>query len=234
MAINCGNCKGSHDTAQQVRECYSKVAEATTPDEVHPTDLPQPVERLATEKQVGFIKKLLETREIDAPNMVGDPSALSIKAASAMIELLLTKPVKQGQASQVGSKTVVHGKLPKPGTYTVGNEDKHWTIRLAPARTGRLAGKIVAKYLNGPDNDSDYMAFGEEVEDGIKVWYRFRNNEKLLGALGYLLTLDDEKLHEAGFTYALQSGNCYVCGRTLTVPASITRGIGPICAGKGY
>jgi hypothetical protein len=30
----------------------------------------------------------------------------------------------------------------------------------------------------------------------------------------------------------MESGNCYVCSRKLTVPASICAGIGPICAEK--
>ncbi len=29
-------------------------------------------------------------------------------------------------------------------------------------------------------------------------------------------------------------GTCGVCGRTLTNPISIARGIGPVCSGKGY
>lgn len=37
---------------------------------------------------------------------------------------------------------------------------------------------------------------------------------------------------EAAKVYGLQTGICSCCGRELTNPASIERGIGPICAGK--
>ena len=38
----------------------------------------------------------------------------------------------------------------------------------------------------------------------------------------------------AGLAFALREGACYRCGRTLTVPASVHRGLGPECARKGY
>ena len=36
----------------------------------------------------------------------------------------------------------------------------------------------------------------------------------------------------AGEAYALESANCFRCGRKLTVPVSIHRGLGPECASK--
>jgi len=54
------------------------------------------------------------------------------------------------------------------------------------------------------------------------------NQADLLAAL-----LDIEKDPEAAAVlHGKLSGNCSVCGRDLTDPESVARGIGPICAGK--
>jgi hypothetical protein len=44
-----------------------------------------------------------------------------------------------------------------------------------------------------------------------------------------------ESAHAAAVAYGKATGNCGVCGKVLTNPASIEAGIGPVCASKyGY
>jgi hypothetical protein len=233
--INCGNCLGKHETASEVRECYANGRPVTTEDpceEVHP-DIPKQPEQLATQKQIDFINKLTAERYVAEHNPIPHPERLSKKQASSMIDGLLKTPKLPGREVRMPGGTIVAGPMPKPGTFTVVMGAERRTIRIQRAKMGRLAGKLVFKFLSGPDNNADYTAFGEEAEDGVKVWSRFRANSEVLDALKYLMGMSDTEKAQAGLTYALESNNCYVCGRTLTVPASVHAGIGPICAEKG-
>jgi hypothetical protein len=48
------------------------------------------------------------------------------------------------------------------------------------------------------------------------------------------LTLDDRMSLEQAEAFGLQFGVCVVCGRELTDAVSVARGIGPVCAKKGW
>jgi len=122
-----------------------------------------------------------------------------------------------------------------PGYYTVvfdAERDDRITIRVRPHWEEEKArkGDLVAAYLAGPDNTSDYVGFAFLTPHAEKrmwnVWKRFSSNERLAHALEVLHTAGPEA---AGLEYAMRSGNCYRCGRVLTVPASICRGLGPVC-----
>ncbi len=104
----------------------------------------------------------------------------------------------------------------------------HRTIRVRTVKTGNLAGKTVVSYLAGPNNESDYVGFGFLSGSELGLWKRYRDESELVDAVAILV----EDPEAAGRGYAAESGNCYVCGRTLTDPESIDLGIGPICRGK--
>jgi hypothetical protein len=113
------------------------------------------------------------------------------------------------------------------GTFTVVFPDGYQTIRIQPARD-KSDDRIFAKYLMGSDNDSDFTYFAT-IRDGRIM---ARGFEKQVEALRVVLTSDPSKVGEMGMAYALRSSNCWRCGRTLTVPASIHSGLGPDCAAK--
>lgn len=117
-----------------------------------------------------------------------------------------------------------------------------FTYRIAMPKAARVAPHpwYYISLLNGPDNTSNYMWMGTICGDG-----KFRQQKKVSTAPGmdapsmrailwflrYLqestnrnqLPMDVEFWHE---------GRCGRCGRLLTVPESIARGIGPECAGR--
>jgi hypothetical protein len=129
---------------------------------------------------------------------------------------------------------------PKPivrlGTFTaVGNGNRpSVTIRIGTHWNDVPSNKFtyVASYLCGRDNESDYagFAFVDALDGSFTVWRRFRDNVELPLALKTVLS--DQP--SAGYLYALASSRCWLCGRKLTVPASIHRGLGPVCAEKGF
>lgn len=223
MAIKCGNCKGYHDTIVQVRDCNEKQG--------------------PTPKQLDFIRSLVAER---TDHGITDPDplfkTLDKQQASKMIEQLLAKPKATMDDFTIPGtvRPDIEGTLPKPGTYTVVIDPldgdakiHHRTLRFRKPHP--KANFVVVEYLAGPDNHSDFRRFAREAPGGVRLAPRFRQDGRssmTVSALEALMGADEKKLADMGFQYALTSGNCYRCGRKLTVPASIHRGMGPVCAGK--
>ena len=133
------------------------------------------------------------------------------------------------------------------GTFTVVGKTKYVTIRFHVTRwlqrlikLGKYPeGTLVVGYLRGADNSKDYTGFAFAIPDGdggyrFAVWSKIDANKlkDQIWSAQYLLKLNREGLLNARYEYALRSGNCSRCGRKLTVPASIHRGMGPECASK--
>lgn len=115
-------------------------------------------------------------------------------------------------------------------------EDEPWfTVRIKELSAEQLvkyqkpAGTRVLQYLSGSDNDTAYTGFAWMLPDRVVLWKKFQDNAKF--EIACELVTDRERFMDAGQAYALASNNCYKCGHTLTVPASICAGLGPICAG---
>ena len=114
------------------------------------------------------------------------------------------------------------------GIYTVVMQGYRYTIKLADDwREDSSKDSQCAYFLNGPDNERNYKGFAFVKGNQYHVWSKHKSNIQLTTALAFLLQ-SDFMVH--GLEYAVSSGNCWRCGRTLTVPASIHRGLGPICA----
>jgi hypothetical protein len=236
--MRCGNCKDSHPTVQDVRDCYSAVS----PTLFHGQD------RFITEKQGAFIRKLVEERhdgdvlEAMRANLFPctdpmDPEkAMTRQEASELIDALLeVDPPQSTPTVSIGDVEVGAHVIPD-GTYTVvapTELGEHVTLRLRPATWAKdlPAGSQVVEFLSGPDNEHDFTGFGFIVKGKPRIWKRYRDGGRPVIALHLLLDMQEDNVREAGHTYALASGRCYRCNRTLTVPASIHRGLGPVCAG---
>lgn len=141
---------------------------------------------------------------------------------------LAAAPTKIQQTPDKNPTTPVSVDI-KDGIYTVVIGGDYRTIRIKTAKQGNLKGKRIVSYLSGPNNESDYTGFAFLNPNGFQVWGRYKGyvNSQLEAAIKVMGNPE-----EAGESYAMQSGNCYCCGRPLTVPASLHRGLGPICAGK--
>ena len=197
MAIKCGNCKGSHDKAAEVRGCYG----------LHRTHHQQQV----TARVQEWVQS---NQEFEAE-----------KRAEAGIRHM----VAQAAAAKAGTPA------PKPvvedGFYTVVfPSGSYRTLRVKTQEAGAkfAPGEQIVSFLSGSDNESDYTGFAFLKPDGRTfVWKRFKENGALALALN-VLTRDPEA---AGQEYSLRSNRCRRCNRTLTVPASINRGYGPVCDG---
>lgn len=179
---------------------------------------------------------------------------LSMKQAAGVVNCF------RAEASYSGKYTVVNGvgavvkesSAPAPapgiiaqspvmdGIYTLAkgaDGANHTTVRLVPhwLEDKAAQGIQVAKYLSGSDNESAYTGFATVDGTRIMVWNRMSGmatTTNAVNVLTALMTSTKEDRAAMGYAYAAESGKCYRCNRTLTVPASQTRGLGPICYEK--
>lgn len=186
---------------------------------------------LATEPQMRYLKRLLAERPSHPLSTAGMPAVLLKVEASSMIEALLASPVEQALAPS--ARLVLQGTAPAKGTFTVvlGRKERR-TLRFQEGRYGVFAGKTVVAVMTGSDNERSYTGVGSVVDAGVHVWQKHAGDQALQRALAVLLKGPDAQA-KAGEAYAIEASRCWRCNRTLTVPVSVARGLGPECARGG-
>lgn len=125
-------------------------------------------------------------------------------------------------------------ELPQ-GTFTISFPGGDYrTIEIETVAEGGLAGKTIASYLSGPDNERDFNGFAFVTERGqVALWKKHAGIDvRWVAAVNIVLNADAAKQLGFAEAYAERSGRCARCGRKLTVPASLHRGYGPDCAAK--
>jgi hypothetical protein len=187
----------------------------------------------ATDKQVAFINALLRQRAV-SEFLAEDIAAtdLTKENASKFIEMLKAIPFRGDYKPSTTVANTTPTRVIPNGIFTVADGNGWITLKVdTPAW---CAGKTVISYLNGPNNELCYEPFGFVTADGVKKWGRATVSEKVMAATQFLLTgsLDEarENFLNLAEAHAISSGNCLACLHTLTVPASVARGLGPICA----
>jgi hypothetical protein len=136
------------------------------------------------------------------------------------------------------------------GLITISNPatGNHRTFKISTCRHGSLKGKRIVSLLIGANNDGDestgdYLGFGfvdtakcdGQTYARVNVWSKHRGptaDGKPSEFVAFARMLFDPAAYMArGVRYQI-SGTCRRCNRTLTVPGSITDGLGPECAKK--
>lgn len=110
----------------------------------------------------------------------------------------------------------------------------HRTFKIETQHSGNLSGKRIVSLLVGRDNTGDYQGFGFVVEDGrVVVWRKFRGIEKMsdFDKFASMLAAPRNWSEKRGLVYHV-AGACRRCGRVLSTPESVRRGLGPTCAEK--
>lgn len=150
-------------------------------------------------------------------------------ALNCIVADLRRKAAKEKEVAKAPVAPIAPLKL---GIFTVVlNDGSHVTLKLTEGHGG-FEGKVIFSSLFGPDNETDYAGFGHFDNGRLIFWKSRVTNPKTdrRSVAAYVLTASTpEEREEFGKAYAMESGRCYVCGRTLTDPVSIELGIGPIC-----
>ena len=121
------------------------------------------------------------------------------------------------------------------GKWTLQFSDGHYRtfrIRTQAEDASFAPGKRIVQFLSGPDNEFSYTSFAFLTDHGVQLWKRYQSDSQL--AADAAILNDVPAAQAAGLAYAMASGHCCRCGRTLTVPASLHLGMGPDCAAKGW
>jgi hypothetical protein len=121
--------------------------------------------------------------------------------------------------------------LTHSGTVTACSRQTgdHRTFRVTGIRgddESFMPGKRLVELLEGPDNTWDYRAFGYVGEKRIVLWRKHRHTALYEWAARFLV---DPEAYESQVTLYI-AAKCRRCGRELTTPHSLNRGIGPECA----
>ena len=111
-----------------------------------------------------------------------------------------------------------------------------FTYKFSRPRHGNGRG-ITVGLLNCRDNESGYAYLGHLRERAGRVGYRHGRyssvTERANSVKALVWTLGQlAKGRKPPTVEIWHEGTCGKCGRALTVPESIERGIGPVCAGK--
>jgi hypothetical protein len=166
-----------------------------------------------SEKQAGYAAKLI---------------AWSLpKPYSAVIEATVRPPVaapQQARTSEAAELVRANPTLPKLFDLMQ---------RLSKFRIGKLT--IARK--NGDSlcwikHEDAEKVIGRLTDGGtLTLWQRLGVDLQDVSRALLEIEADPER---AAVLHGKASGNCSICGRDLTDPESIERGIGPICAGKYF
>ena len=124
-------------------------------------------------------------------------------------------------------------------TFTIHNDKgTHFTYRVKHAGRGNSLDRtspLFVSVLTGPCNETAYTYMGIVTKDGqVKFTYashhHFKEDSLSVRVLRHFLFL----LRNGGFIpegYGIHhEGRCLRCGRKLTTPESVSRGLGPECA----
>lgn len=174
----------------------------------------------ATERQINYVRSLIARRDTSAVlTMVSfverriTADTLTHSEVSTAIDALSNLPLKPEPVRRDANATerirVAAADVPE-GYYGIGpkNETKFYKID-KPTR-GNWVGHIFVSI---------------QASD---AFYPIKNME----ARRYVIEEIAKDPRAAAIRYGKEIGRCHKCHRILTDPDSITRGIGPVCAGK--
>lgn len=161
----------------------------------------------ASEKQLSFIRSLLDERDLTAEQREAADEKLATgldkRTASAWIERLLTLS-KKAQAERPKQRESIP-EVPA-GRYAVENDEGE--LRFYKVWIGK-AGFVKVYVLHGPDESALHF-------------------KTMLAVLGKIAA----DIRGAATRYGHEIGSCSNCGRRLTNRVSRELGIGPICGGR--
>lgn len=233
--IRCGNCKGTHGSVQEVRDCHAGVrhnrglegqilsatnGSITEADVAYARTASSPQRTsgvVATEKQVAFLRSLILERPMwaEVENLhEGMLESLTKAEASHWIKQALATPKETGAAKAQPTKDAFED-VPA-GYYAVtslsGANDLDFYSVDRPTE-GKWAGYVFVKQVVG--GKPEFPVKGAKWAKVLKA-------------------IQDAGWQDAARLYGQEIGRCGKCNRTLTDETSRQLGVGPVCRGQGF
>ena len=152
----------------------------------------------------------------------------AIEAAPEQLTIELPEAPRT-EGKMIGREFVTAGKA----IFTFSNATgERYTFKISAPDNFR--GEYFASVMKGTDNENDYRYVGMMSGAGLTLRTtkasRFPEASKEFRVLAFALDIiAQRRALPAGYDLR-HAGRCGRCGRTLTTPESIDRGIGPDCA----
>lgn len=215
--VLCGNCKGRHPSALDVKACYMghRVAptyeapkmdtktEQVFQDIANGSRLPQTNPGI-TEPQLSFLRKLLAERPSMA-EAVPHPENLTKSDAGTMISRLKAMP------KEVTTKPA--GKVAK-GEQVPGTDLLRGDIHV-------IDGCYVRVHVS-QSTGRPYACVYDQVPEKFEYAPSFTSK----------LNAGNKATAEQAAAFGSMTGHCCFCNTAIDTPESVAVGYGPICAGK--
>lgn len=120
------------------------------------------------------------------------------------------------------------------GRYTVVYPTGDYrTLEVKVPKKGNLVNRVILKIKES----RDFIGVGFLTDKNkVNFWRRFSgaNPPERLARIQQAVDRIAADPEKAGLAYAMKENRCYRCGKELTVPASIHKGMGPECAKKNW
>jgi len=160
---------------------------------------------------------------------------LNVMMADARRRLAAKRPAAAAESapSAVAARAVL-ANVPD-GRYRVTLADgEHLAIRINLAKAdSKLAG---SRFISTRTGDDEWSTFADVTPAGtLRVWRSAQG--ALRGRIQDAVKVLDQAENQdgwlvAGLAFAQEGSQCFVCGRDLDTPESLTAGYGPVCADK--
>lgn len=230
-SITCGKCKGTHFTSADVKRCYNGTLR-NEGQQALPICQPRPEhhsfqaqraatitqEQPASEKQVTFLRTLLEDREhpfTDIEKVLAGLAA-SRKAASETITALLAAPKRAG-APKASEKNPYVNEAKRGDVHVV--DGTYYRIHVAQ-QSGRPYAAKATVFA-----EAEWAADGSLVNPGQVRW-------DLAKGMIFKLTPDTMATPDQAAAFGKLVGRCCFCSHAIDTPESTQAGYGPVCAAK--
>jgi hypothetical protein len=221
----------------------------------------------ASDKQIGFLRKLIATKELTGIEVPASLDGISKTAASALIDRLIDRPERAGVAA-TGSARPASDKQIGFLTKLLAEKEHDYDADaiLQAAADAQITGlaasglidsllKMARKVAPAPVPAAEIAAGAYRVGDRIIRVYLGQQSGRMLCTE---LVDPTARTREEAWKYLGQAhrfipadatpmtpaecervaagqadhGWCCVCGRELDQPVSVARGIGPVCYGR--
>lgn len=188
----------------------------------------------ATDKQLAFIEKLETELTEKISKAARDVNVDRIQAQFTAGQFAINVAKSNGGVNKQIASTYISSLIQMNNYPFVTREELHSVfdvLHTSPVQT--QAPRQEPAPIGVYKKDNDYYRVANMRNSDRRVAYRW-NGRKWDYARGYVFQLTANELLSVDEVraFGLRTGMCAICGRTLTDPESVQKGIGPICEGK--
>lgn len=165
----------------------------------------------------------MSTNELETLRNMANPGRAQLQDARSALNYILAGNAKVTLVSKkTGTRFTYRVREPNPTTHNTGAVQAFSKRKI-----------LFVSLLTGPDNDTSYSYLGQIYPSDMNYQHGRKSRISVLALSAKAFAWFWDNLQEGKIPDQLEvwhEGTCGKCGRSLTDPQSIARGIGPVCA----